>query len=530
MHPQAKRESNRELAERIKAILGSRELTLHQASAKSAALYGRSSPHYLPHNFYHSLRQGSFSPSIFQLFAFSRISGYRLLDWLEAFGFDVEAIPRLQLQLSAKRTFLLDSSLAAPHTPVVWFRSRVAKAPSEDMVPLSQVIEWRREPAALAPLTRVPEKAFLYAKIGLRDAWSFPELLPGSIVRIRSRSEEEVLEQPKGEPSTAPILLEHARGLCCSRIRVVGARTIAMVATEMPYAQVEFQVPQQARILGIADLEVRNLLRPERPVVPKQFAKPWAPAALSAIPSQLGPLLRRARLRMGLSFREASRISHELASLLDDVRYFTAPGSLSDYEATNIPPRHVHKVITFCVAYALDLRRVLQTLDLDPAEAGQQPIPQVLTRRPRLAAAEAVTEADETDEGGFFAKLLAELGEIPFFLPGSLPALSGLRSPSLKDCFWIRGAQESNPYLAGAMLALVDRQKKKTNDCGSQPIWQQPLSIVLKRDGTYVCGCCSREDNSLVVHTYPGGVHRRNQFRNRDAEVAGKLVSVARKL
>ena len=108
--------------------------------------------------------------------------------------------------------------------------------------------------------------------------------------------------------------------------------------------------------------------------------------------------------------------------------------------------------------------------------------------------------------------------------------LSGLRSPSLKDCFWIGGARESHPYLAGGILALVNRQKKKLNDCGSKPMWQQPLYVVLKRDGIYVCGCCSRENNSLVVHTYPGGVHRRGQFRNRDAEVIGKIVSVARRL
>lgn len=526
MHPQAKRESNGELAERIKAILGSQDLTLYQASEKSAALYGRSSPHYLPHNFYYNLRQGSFSPSIFQLFAFSRISGYRLVDWLEVFGFDVESIPRLQVQLSSKRTSLLDSSLADPHMPVAWFRSLAAKAPSEDVVPLSHVLEWR-PPRALASLAEIPDKGFLYAKIGFQDAWSFPELLPGSIVRVHPASEDEVVQRPRGEQSRGPILLEHAKGLCCSRIRVVGARRIEMVATQMPYAQVEFQVPQEARILGIVDLEIRNLIRPEQPAVPKQFAKRWVPEALSDIPSQIGPLLRRARQRAGLSFREASAISREIASLLDDARYFTAPGSLSDYEAVNVPPRHIHKVFTFCVAYSLDLRTVLQTLDLDPADGGQQPIPQVLTERTMSAASETVAE---TEQPGFFEKLLAEFGEIPFFLRGSLPALSGLRRPSLKDCFWIGGAQESHPYMAGALLALVNRQKKRTNDCASQPMWQQPLYIVLKRDGTYLCGCCSREDNSLVVHTYPGGVHRRDQFRNRDAEVIGKIVSVVRRL
>ncbi len=529
VHPQAKRESTAELTERIKAILGSRDLTLYQVSEKSAALYGRSSPHYLPHNFYYNLRQGSFSPSIFQLFAFSRISGYRLVDWLEVFGFDVEAIPRLQVELSSKRTTLLNSSLVDPHTPVAWSRSVAAKAPSEDVFPLSQVLEWRPPPALSSP-AKVPDTGILYAKIGVEDVWCFPELLPGSIVRVCPVSEDEILERPRGEQSRGPILLEHAKGLCCSRIRVVGARRIQMIPAQMPYAQVEFQVPQEARIVGIIDLEIRNLLRPERPVVPKQFAKRWVQAALSDLPSELGPLLRRARLRMGLSLREASAISREIARLLNDMRYFTAPGSLSDYEAVNVPPRHIHKIFTLCVAYSLDLQTVFQILGLDPGHSGQEPIPQLLTGSTMSASAEIVAETDGTAQAGFFEKLLGEFGQIPFFLRSALPALSGLHNPSLKDCFWVGGAQKSHPYMAGALLALVNRQKKKPNDCASRPIWQQPLYLVLQRDGTYLCGCCSREDNSLVLHTYPGGVHRRDQFRSRDAEIIGKVVAVARKL
>jgi len=32
-----------------------------------------------------------------------------------------------------------------------------------------------------------------------------------------------------------------------------------MVPTQMPYAQVEFDLPQEAQILGIADLEIRGV-------------------------------------------------------------------------------------------------------------------------------------------------------------------------------------------------------------------------------------------------------------------------------
>jgi hypothetical protein len=464
---------------------------------------------------------------IFQLFALSRISSYRFTDWLRVFGFDVAAIPCLQIQLLSNRTALLDSSTEDPHTLVPWLRNLTASGVSEGVVPLSQLLEWT-PPRTLASLAKIRDRGFLYAKIGNEDAWSFPELLPGSIVRVRPISMDDLLQRSKGDQPKGPILFEHAKGFCCCRIRVLGAGRIAMVAAQMPYAQVEFNVPQEARIIGIADLEIRNLLRPQQPTVPREFAKRWRPEILPAMPTQLGPLLRQARLRMGLSFREASAMSREVANLLADSRYFSALGSLSDYEKGAIPPRHIHKLITFCVVYALDLHTILQSLAMTPADAGQEPIPQVLTAGPLSAVSETVSDVDESE--GFLGKLLAELGEIPFFLRTSLPLLSGLRTPSLKDCFSIGTARGSHPYLAGALLALVNRQKKKPNDCGSKPMWQQPLCIVLMRDGTYMCGCCSRENNSLVVHTYPGGVHRRDQFRNRDAEVIGKIVVVVRKL
>ncbi len=528
MQPQTKRRSNDELAERVRVILANRDLTLYQVSERSAALYGRSSPHYLPHNLYYDLRHAGFSPSLFQLFALSRISGYRLDDWLRVFGFDVDAIPRLQIQFSSKRTAHLDSS-DYPHILAPWLRNLGGKAPSHDVVPLSRFLEWT-SPGPLASLVKFTDKESLYARIGYQDDWSFPELLPGSIVRARPISMDDLLQRRRGEQAKGLVLLEHEKGFCCCRIRIVGTQRIAMVATQMPYAQVEFNVPQEARIIGIADLEIRSLLRPEQPVVPRQFAKRWRPKTLPALPSELGPLLRQARLRMGLSFREASAISREMAKELSDPSYFTAAGSLSDYESGDNPPRHVHKVIMFCVVYSLDFRTVLHAVGLSPQDAGQEPISQVLTGGLPSAASETVSQTDEPEPNGFLGKLLAEIGEIPFFLRGSLPVVSGLRSPSLKDCFWIGGARNAHPYLAGGILALVNRQKKKPNDCGSRPMWQQPLYVVLKRDGTYMCGCCSRENNSLVVHTYPGGVHRRDQFRSRDAEVIGKIVAIMRRL
>ncbi|MCU1300644.1 MAG: family transcriptional regulator [Candidatus Sulfotelmatobacter sp.] len=522
--------SNTKLAERVKSILASRDLTLHKASQLSAELFGRSSPHYLPHNFYYDLRHGSFSPSLFQVFALSRISNYRVTDWLRVFGFDVAVIPRLQLQLPSRRTVLLDSALDDPNAFIPWLGNLGISPPLAGVLPLSQFLEWTK-PGPLASLAELQHKGFLYAKIGYQDALAFPELLAGSIVRVTPGTTGDLVGQMTGEGSKNLFLVEHGKGLCCCQIRTVSGGRFALISTQLPFAQVALKVPEEARLVGVVDLEIRSLLRPQQPAIAKELAKRWKPEVFSAEPSQLGPLLRRARLRMGLSFRAASAISREVANLLDDDRYFVAPGSLSDYEMLNIPPRHFHKIVTFCAAYSLHLEKIFATLRLSLRDYADEPIPQLLTGRLSPAMAETAVETNEVELTGFVGKLFAELGEVPFFLRESLKGLSGLTRPSLKDFFWIGGTGSAfHPYLAGGLLAVVNRQKKKPNDCGSKPLWQQPLFVILKRDGNYVCGCCSRENNSLIVHSYPGGVHRREQFRNRDAEVIGKIVTIVRRL
>ena len=521
--------SNRELAERVKSILATKQLTLHQASQSSSTLFGRGSPYYLPHNLYYDLSHGHFSPSLFQLVAFSRISSYRLRDWLRVFGFDIEAVPRLQIQLHSKRTALLESSLDDPSSHIRWFRNLHTSAAPTDIVPLAHLLEWA-EPRRLASLSEFNDGGLLYAQIGSEDAIAFPELLPGSIVRVNPKMIEEALKQVTTERSVHLFLIQHDRGLNCCHVRVSGRGRIGTISSQLPYARMEFRVPDEARILGVADLEIRNLLTPRQPTVAKSLAKRWNPDPVSATPSQLGPLLRGARLEMGLSFREAASKSRELADAMGDGRYFTASGSLSDYETFNTPPRHFHKVIAFCVIYSLPLNQIFRVLGLSLEEAGHEPIPDLLTNR---APSETIAadEAEGIEQTGFISGLVGELGGAPFFLRSSLGVLCGLPRLSLKDFFWIgRSASSLHPYLAGGVVAAVDRHKKKTNDCASKPQWQQPLYLILKRDGTYLCGCCSHENDSLVIHTYRGGIHKREELRSHDAEIIGKIVSVARKL
>ena len=386
--PARRREKSRletNLPERIQSILALKDLTLYQVSQRSEEMYGRSSPFFLPHNLYFDLRGGTFSPSIYQFLALSRITGYRLPDWVRLFGADLENIARLQTSLPSRRTILLDSSMADPYAWIPWFRNRIGDGPAPPIAPLGQLLE-RSGSKRIGSLSESNRRGFLYAKIGYQDALAFPDLSPGSIVRVNPDIPDKVAFLANGTSSRI-FLIEHSKGLFCCRLRAIGDGVIVPVSTKVSYAQVEMRRPQEANLLGIVDLELRPLLMTKEPEVPKDLAKQWKPRPLSR-EGKVGPLLRSARIRMHLSLREASGISGKVADLLGDDRYFISPSSLCDYELLNTAPRHFQKAVTLCSLYGLRFETFLRTIGIIPEEAGEEPMPDhFVSRVPPVEAA-----------------------------------------------------------------------------------------------------------------------------------------------
>ena len=530
MRLQPKSETGVDIAERVKSVLETRDLTLYQLSQRVEATYGHASLYSLPHNLYYGVKLGTFSPSLFQLFALSRITDYRMTDWLRVFGFDLEVIPELQVLLPTTRTILLDSSLSDPNTFISWFREKSQDA-IPPIAPCSQLLE-------AGPLVRqrslleMNQQRFLYVKIGFEDDLAFPDLLPGSIVRINPRLEGSFREATR-MPSSELFLVEHRNGLSCCRLVVSGKNRIVPVSTQLPYAQVELQIHREARVLGTVDLEIRSLTHNEQAKVPKDLAKRWKPTPLPRGNATLSRLLRAARLKTGLSLREASALSRHIAAMFDDEHYFMSPSSLSDYEARDTPPHHIQKVITVCLIYAVRFRTFLDTVGVPTEKAGQEPIPErFIARVPPAPLDDRRIELNEHDGQGLLGELLRRCEEVPAFLRGAIAKISGLASPSLKSLFWIGGIRNPlHPYLVNGLLASVDHHKQKPIDSRSRPPWQQSLYIVLKRDGTYLCGPCGIENGTLVMHPDAEHLDLREQFRNRrDAQVVGQVTAIVRKL
>jgi transcriptional regulator with XRE-family HTH domain len=519
--------TNAALAEKVQAILGSKELTLYRVSQQSAELYGRSSAYFLPHNLYYDLRMGTFRPSIHQIVALSSISGYRVADWLCVFGYNLEDITRLQVLLPSKRTVVLDTSLTDPSEWISWFADRAEGASIPPIAPLAKllkVVSARR----IGSLEGSGVRSLLYVKVGREDALAFPDLIPGSIVRVNP---DITNAAPKGNSAISDriFLVEHSKGFCCCRIRRLANGAIVPFDNGLRHAEVELHWPQEAKLWGTVDFEFRPLLRPEEPEVPKDLARHWKPQPLSAH-EDFGQLLKRTRNKMNLSVREAAAKSRTIAGVLKDERYKTSPSSLSDYELRNAPPRDFHKVIALCSIYGLQFGSVMKRMGIDLADAGTESMPDC-----HLFRVEPTVTAKQVNAGilgtGLLEKVREECQEIPLFLRHSLGYFSGSAHVSLDDFFWVGSDDHPlHPYLAKGLFVIVNRRRKTPFHFGSKPWWQQPLYIILMRDGTYLACCGAVENGLLVIHPYGRDFHRSAQYRlHQDAEVVGQIVAIARR-
>lgn len=515
-----------DIADRVRSILALKGLSVSRTSRISESLYGRSSPYFVPHNFYYDLRAGSFSPSIHQFVALSRITGYRLADWLRVFGADIENVVRFQVALPSRRTILLDSSLVDPYALIPWLENRGSDLPVPPVAPLGQLLR-SSGTKQIRSLLSGDKRSFRYAKIGYQDALAYPDLVPGSIVRVNPEIPEDIAPGAS-RASSRYFLIEHAKGLFCCRLRAIGEGALVPLSTKLSYGQIELRRPRETRLIGVVDLELRPSLRFDPPDVPAELARQWKPGPLAGDVS-VGTLLRNTRITMGISLRETSAMSRRIAEVLQDDTYFISPSSLCDYELFNSAPRRFQTAITLCSLYGLAFQTLLKAMGIDPEQVGAEAMPDSLV--PRSAHAESEKDT-AIQQGGFLEQLLERCEEVPFFLRRSIEPLTGLSRVSLDDFFWIGGKQDVlHPYLVNGLLVIVNRRRRRPLHFASKPLCQQPVYVLLKRDGTYLCACCGIENGTLVVHPYSKNFHHAVMFRyRRDVEVVGQIVAIARKL
>jgi hypothetical protein len=134
----------------------------------------------------------------------------------------------------------LDSRVYQAGTLIAWFCDRQEPDLEASLVPLSRWLT-ATTPRRFDSLSVGAKSAYRYLKIGLQDAFAFPELLPGSIVRVK-RLPNAFTRMRVGRTADGRLfLIEYSGGLLCSRLCRPEPRKV---------------------VSGIVDLEIRLLAVP----------------------------------------------------------------------------------------------------------------------------------------------------------------------------------------------------------------------------------------------------------------------------
>jgi len=234
----------------------------------------------------------------------------------------------------------------------------------------------------------------------------------------------------------------------------------------------------------------------------------------------------RARIQSGLSFREASKRTAEIARILQHPNYFCAPGALSDLEARDLFPRHVHKLISLSAVYCLSIAGLASLVGLQLEHAGQEAMPDDWKQ------ASLRQEQEVPQPSGFLKAVQDTFEEVPYFLRGALPAVLGLPNLSVRDLFWAGATQGvTHPYLRNCVFLAVNRRDKTPTQSLSSPVWAQPLYVLETRDGKRLCAACSLQNGTLVVRPCTSIYGDLVRLRSRvDAEVIGRVMATVRLL
>ena len=241
------------------------------------------------------------------------------------------------------------------------------------------------------------------------------------------------------------------------------------------------------------------------------------------------------RYRTGLSLREASTASRWIAQTLKDELYFTAASTLSDYESVASAPRQIQKLVTLCILYSIRFWDFLRAADLRLDQIGRDPLPDLLMPRPN--GNDHCVEPETKDRpsntlGTFLQDVISKWGELPLFLRDSLNGISDQMSLSLSDIFWVgEDHNPIHPYLIDADIIVINRRNRRPPQSTANKLSEQPLYVLLKRDGTYACGCCTLQHEMLTIHQFADRTFTFQRFRNDlDAEVVGRVTAIVRHL
>jgi len=240
-----------------------------------------------------------------------------------------------------------------------------------------------------------------------------------------------------------------------------------------------------------------------------------------------GTCLRRARERLGLTYRDVERSSYELAKRRGRSDFIIRVSRLADFENGGVTPS-LYKLYSLCAIYHLDVFEVCEWYSIPLRQrlrdSLEQPTPRthllaVLDDRPDPSAPKRPLDSERTS---FLALQKGEWDPVAAALTGGKSRYR-LGFIGTED-HWME------PLLRPGSLVLLDPARRRIDDSGWPNEFERPIYFIELRQG-YRCCWCQRDKDRLILLPHPLSPCLPETLRFPDeAEVAGQVVGMAMRL
>jgi transcriptional regulator with XRE-family HTH domain len=212
-----------------------------------------------------------------------------------------------------------------------------------------------------------------------------------------------------------------------------------------------------------------------------------------------GTLLRRARERLGLTFRDVEQASYDLASQRGRSEFIVRISRLADIENKGVIP-NLYKLYSLCAIYHLAPLEVFRWYDVPLEEhfhdGRHYPAP-----RTHLAAPPGMMTVPQRFDPGFDPQRTSLLSRM-------VERWSRLEAVMVNGhghfLYGYVGLEDltMGPLLPPGSLVVVNTRLRQVPACGWRNEHERPIYFLELRD-SYRCGWCRLDDNRLILEPHP---------------------------
>ena len=247
-----------------------------------------------------------------------------------------------------------------------------------------------------------------------------------------------------------------------------------------------------------------------------------------------GTLLKQARIRLQLAFRDVEELSSKIAARERNQRYYLSAARLAQIENDKETPSHF-KIFTLSAIYGLSFYDILSSCGVDPDRilkyrtelrlSATRPVSaELYTLDAKVKVPVRLDPSFKWNTTQLINRAVSLWGEIPAaFLLGCNPTHHMYAYIGLED-------DTMYPLLRQGSLVMIDESRRNVASGGWNNEFERPIYLVETHDA-YFCGWCRVDGTEITIIPHPISLAPIRTFNlASEAEVIGQVVSVAVRL